>query len=195
MYLNRFLPYYLDSTGEAFETVFRKQLGVSKIGKAFESLFEVSDSDAKALYTLENTKFRYSVVKVSKNKAPKPAEVAQTDKDKPEATEPENIETVSIEPDPAAPVTATTIFAKWSKGEDVGPLLKEHNLSQRVTSNLNLSQLDKVLDGDATTDELLMLAKLDAKTPFPPNVIEKANSYYLVKLDAKIDSPVPDEKL
>ncbi len=191
MYLNNFLPYYLDATGSSFEDEFRKQLALSKVGETFNSLFEISDDEAKTIHTAQNTKFRYIVVKVPKSVAKPKVAPTPTETDKPA---PENLETLSAELDPSAPLTASTIFDKWSKGQDVSPLLKEHNLSQRVTSNLTLGQLERVFDGDATADEMLAIAKLTSKSPFPERVFEKENGFYLVKLDAKTESPAPDAK-
>lgn len=197
MYLNNFLPYYLDVTGLSFEDEFRKQLAVNKVGKTFANLFAITDDEAKALFTAQNTKYRYIVVKVSKLMVKPKAEPKANEGEKTPPEELQNVEEASgaaEQADPSAPLTASTIFEKWSKGQDVSALLEEHNLSQRVTSNLTLGQLERVFDGDATPTEMLAIAKLNAKSPFPAQVFEKENAFYLVKWDAKIESPVPDAK-
>lgn len=183
MYLQRFLPYYLNATGLSYEDEMRKQLATSKIGEGFESLFDLSNDEAKALSVQNNTKWRFTVVKVSKFKA--------TPKDTQDEAK-QNIATVSQEADSEAPIKAGQILEKWSKGADIAVLTKEFNVTQHASPHLTLSQLDRVFDGDASNDDLITLVKLSKDNPFPDKVFEKENDFYIVKFDEKIASPEPD---
>ncbi len=186
-YLGDFVPSYEAQTGHAFEDDFRQQLAAEKVLGTFDALFKMSDEEALKIYNWQNTKFRYTVVKVPKFKKKDSAPTAETSPETATAGDDANLE----EPDPSAQITAAQIFDQWSKGGDIGKLTKPLNLAQRVTSNLSPIQLERVFDGEAEFEETLAIAKLTAAKPFPDKVFEKDKFFYLVKLDAKL--PAPDK--
>jgi hypothetical protein len=65
-YNERFLPGYQLATGTSFEKEMMDEINTKKFFGTFENLLELSPDEAQRLYQIDNTKFKFAVIKVKK---------------------------------------------------------------------------------------------------------------------------------
>lgn len=170
-YLNKFLPWYQLTRGSNYENDAREQLAIQKIADQLDSASVFTDEEAKRLHKIQNTKYRFAVIKIPKEKGvteedalPKEIDVKETG--------------ASTQKD-----LATETFAKWQKGEKLDELLKKNSLEESKTRELRQTELKAVFDGTQEIPAIKALLTLSEKKPFPSTYFEVGNFYYLVKLE------------
>lgn len=65
-YNERFLPGYQLATGTSFETEMMDEINANKFFETFENLLELAPDEAQRQYQIDNTKFKFAVIKVKK---------------------------------------------------------------------------------------------------------------------------------
>lgn len=164
-YRDRFLPGYQLAYGSSFEQDTINRLIIEKFNQIIESIYNPSDTQLKALHQLNNTKFKFSVVSISKQP-------------------PQNRENAGANPANAdqSGQLAQKIHDTWKKKRDIEGWLKQQDLKKSDTEFLSYTDLKSVFGGQASLENLKSLAELKPENPFPPQPLEEGDFYYVIKL-------------
>lgn len=168
-YLNQFLPGYQLTTGLSYEVEAKRELAAQDLFTQFDNILKPDSTELKAEHKLNNTKYKFSVVKISKGNEDKGVDA----KDK------------VIDPQE----TASKVLALFKKGGDTTKALEVYNLKAKDTAELGITSLSSVFGGKENLDDIKILYGLSKAHPVPDKYFEVDNHYYIVKLlDIKTDS-------
>lgn len=181
-YLNKFLPWYQLTRGTSYEADLREQLAATKIANEFQNIFEFSDAEIKLQHQLQNTKYGFSIIKISKEKGVNNKDALPKEID------------VKDTPASAQKDLADQVWAKWKKGEPLDDFLTTNELEKIPSRELKLTELKAVFDGKQDVALIRELLKLTEKTTFPENYFDVDQFYYLVKLDSLTLAPTPSDQ-
>lgn len=185
-YLNKYRPYYQQSTGIDYETDLRKDLSLQKIFDQLNSTIEmVTEAEIEKWYKFNNTKLSFEVIRVPKKKL-KDLETLSENAKEDGSTEPVETE---VE-DPNAKTLATQLLEEWKKGADMEKLAKDKGVVLRPTGFFQTTYLKIIMDGDSTFEDQKTLALLNKDNPFPKTVLENDKNFYVIKFK---DQQLPDE--
>lgn len=179
-YRQEFLPDYKLRFGISYEKNISDNLLLQKLTSAIQKITASlnQSSEIKQTYFLQNTKYNFSVIRVSQHPDPKkeklPKDIKETD------------EAPVFKDKATQKKLADQIFANWKKNQDITALLKKNDLRKKNTGELSLVQLKSVFDGQENLEDIKILINLSEKSPFPENYFTFDNFYYLVKLEKYI---------
>lgn len=166
-YLNQFLPGYQLTTGTSYEVDAKQQLALQELFSHFDRVSNPDPAELKMQHKVNQTKYKFSVVKISKeNKVakeesmPKPEEMAEK------------------------------VLALFKTGGDTKKLLEDlYQLKAKETAELSVTSLGSVFGGKENLDDIKVLYGLNKAHPVPDRYFDVDNTYYVVKLlDLKTES-------
>lgn len=172
-YLNQFLPGYQLTTGTSYEVDAKQQLALQELFSHFASILNSDPAELKTQQRVNQTKYKFSVVKISKeNKVakeeamPKPEEMAEK------------------------------VLALFKTGGDTKKLLDLYQLKAKDTAELSVTSFGSIFGGKENKSDIKVLYGLNKTRPVPDHYFDVDNTYYVVKLlDLKIeDTEMTDEE-
>lgn len=181
-YIDRFLPGYRRLHGSSYEEDVKEDLATQKIIEEMASLYTPTEKQLQNLYQQQNTKYKFSIIKVKTSVTP--------DEEKEEALPKELQDKKKEQTQLSQEEIANTILQDWKDGKNTKSLEEKYDVQKRETEPLSITQLASVYDGKEDVPALKKLTVLTEDAPFLADPIQLGSYYYLVKLE-ELQKPEP----
>ncbi len=160
---NAFLTNYKIRNKASFEEDVKNDLSLQAFFSHFDDLIGPTAEEVKKSYTLNNTKYKFTFVRV-----PKKESLDKTD---------------GADTSAAALTKAIEIQRDIAGGSDAKAILEKYKLELKSTNEIDASQIVKaIFGGIANPETLKKVISLSKASPLPAAPLDEGNYYYALKL-------------